>query len=227
MTTKHKSRSNLTDWRTIENDREKYAAYLCSREWGVLKEAVLERSGGICERCETLPQDATHHLTYERKYAEHLDDLQAICTPCHEFTHGKDTFDPVPNGKFIHWLSHDEIPKWLNPYWANSWLQFIPDMPTLMATLQLWILASVSEKGFMEAVDCYKDAVTSDGSTVEDNGLMPTSYEMVVFRSLSKDGQRFLSWLNHGGPGHNPRDDVAAYEKCLALAIPLRERRRR
>lgn len=85
----------LADWTTIENDREKYAAYLCSREWGVLKESVRERSGGICERCKILPQDATHHLTYERKYVENLEDLQAICTHCHEFQHGKSNADPL------------------------------------------------------------------------------------------------------------------------------------
>lgn len=94
MKTKQKRRESLADWRTIENDKEKYAAYLCSREWGVLKEAVRERSRGCCERCGTLPQDATHHLTYERKYKEDIEDLQAICTPCHEFTHGKASADP-------------------------------------------------------------------------------------------------------------------------------------
>lgn len=45
------------DWRDIENDREKYAAYLCSREWNVLKEAVKERSGGKCERCKIIPEE--------------------------------------------------------------------------------------------------------------------------------------------------------------------------
>lgn len=85
----------LMDWRTITNDREKYSAYLCSREWCEKREAVRERSGGICERCCVRPMDACHHLTYERKYAERLEDLQAICTPCHEFTHGKINRDPA------------------------------------------------------------------------------------------------------------------------------------
>lgn len=84
-------------WQDIENDKEKYAAYLCSREWCEKREKVRERSGGICERCKALPMDACHHLTYERKYSERLDDLQAICTPCHEFTHGKADIDPISN----------------------------------------------------------------------------------------------------------------------------------
>lgn len=86
----------MTDWRSIKDDREKYAAYLCSREWSVLKAAVHERARGRCERCEINPIDAVHHLTYARKYREDLDDLQAICNPCHEFVHGKSDFDPKP-----------------------------------------------------------------------------------------------------------------------------------
>lgn len=81
-------------WRDIADDREKYAAYLCSREWGLLKEAVHERSSGRCERCLTRGIDAVHHLTYARKYAERLDDLQGLCSGCHEFTHGKTSEDP-------------------------------------------------------------------------------------------------------------------------------------
>ena len=82
------------DWRDIKNDREKYAAYLCSREWSVIREAVRKRSGGVCERCFRNPMNAAHHLTYVRKYAERPEDLQAICIPCHEFTHGKSDTDP-------------------------------------------------------------------------------------------------------------------------------------
>jgi hypothetical protein len=88
-------RSEVSDWRSISDDREKYAAYLCSREWSKKKEAVHARAGEKCERCKVLPIAAVHHLTYARKYAEPLEDLQAICQPCHEFTHGKDWLDPL------------------------------------------------------------------------------------------------------------------------------------
>lgn len=75
--------------------KEKYQAYLCGREWGLLREQVRKRAGGICERCMTNEMDHVHHLTYERKYRESLDDLQAICKGCHEFTHGKSHRDPA------------------------------------------------------------------------------------------------------------------------------------
>lgn len=83
------------DWRVIRNDREKYAAYLCSREWAEKRETVRRRCGGICERCKCFPMEACHHLTYLRKYRELLSDLQGICNYCHEFTHGKSGFDQV------------------------------------------------------------------------------------------------------------------------------------
>lgn len=72
-----------------------YGAYLASREWALLREAVRERSGGVCERCRRNPQQAVHHLTYERVGRELLEDLQAICTPCHEYLSGKAERDPL------------------------------------------------------------------------------------------------------------------------------------
>jgi len=85
----------MVDWLMIADDREKYAAYLCSREWGVLKKAVHERAGGVCERCCIHRIDHVHHLTYQRKYSERLEDLQGLCKPCHEFTHGLSAIDPA------------------------------------------------------------------------------------------------------------------------------------
>jgi len=82
------------DWRRLPDGKEKYQAYLCSREWSEKKEAVRKRSSGICERCRVYLMDAVHHLTYERKYAEQLSDLQEICRACHEFTHAKSQYDP-------------------------------------------------------------------------------------------------------------------------------------
>jgi len=82
-------------WQDMKDGKEKYAAYLCSREWSVLKEAVRERSGGVCERCTVTEMDHVHHLTYARKYRERLEDLQACCKQCHEFIHGKSEFDPA------------------------------------------------------------------------------------------------------------------------------------
>jgi hypothetical protein len=75
-------------------ERERYQRYLNSREWGVKKEAVRRRAGGVCERCKLNPVDLVHHLTYIRKYDERLEDLQAICQGCHDFIHGRSDHDP-------------------------------------------------------------------------------------------------------------------------------------
>lgn len=77
------------------NANEKRQAYYCSREWGLKKEAVHERSGGICERCKKNEGDAVHHKTYARLYNENLEDLVHLCEECHSFTHGKTHFDPA------------------------------------------------------------------------------------------------------------------------------------
>jgi hypothetical protein len=82
------------DWKKLPDGKEKYAAYLCSREWSVLKEAVHKRAGGICERCHVFAIDAVHHTTYARKYHEELEDLQGNCKHCHDFTHAKSQRDP-------------------------------------------------------------------------------------------------------------------------------------
>lgn len=76
-------------------EEEKYQLYLNSREWGVLRAGVRERSQGICERCHRHPMSHTHHLTYIRKYHERIEDLQGLCVDCHEFIHGRGNADPA------------------------------------------------------------------------------------------------------------------------------------
>lgn len=92
---------------TVETESERYQRYLAGREWSVRKEAVRQRSGGVCERCQYHQMNHVHHLTYARKYNEPLEDLQAICKGCHDFIHAKSNTDPaetapvVFNGKQI------------------------------------------------------------------------------------------------------------------------------
>lgn len=83
------------------SDKERYHEYLASREWGLLRERVRERCGGVCERCKKSPMYAVHHLTYIRKYRERLEDLQGLCEPCHAYKHGKSDHDPLTPPKLI------------------------------------------------------------------------------------------------------------------------------
>lgn len=94
----------LSDWRSIADGCEKYAAYLCSPEWGRMRAAVRERCQGKCERCEVGIVNAVHHLTYIRKYRELASDLQGVCQGCHDFIHGHSPIDPARCQRSV-WLS--------------------------------------------------------------------------------------------------------------------------
>lgn len=72
-----------------------YQRYLASREWSLLRERVRDRSSNHCEHCFLAPQQAVHHLTYERIGNELLSDLMAVCHPCHEWLSGKSKENPV------------------------------------------------------------------------------------------------------------------------------------
>jgi hypothetical protein len=74
---------------------ERYQLYLCSREWGLKREAVIARSGGVCERCKRHAGTAVHHKTYARIYNELLTDLIHLCDDCHDFVHGRGHDDPA------------------------------------------------------------------------------------------------------------------------------------
>jgi hypothetical protein len=93
-------------------NRAEYQTYLASREWALKREAVRERSGGRCERCWTRSMDAVHHKTYERIGDERLDDLQAICDPCHEFLSGKSDVDPLSDGVSVYLAGPFTAPEW-------------------------------------------------------------------------------------------------------------------
>lgn len=83
----------------MAKEKVDYQTYLASREWGVLREQVRARSRNQCEHCFSAPQQAVHHLTYERIGHEELRDLMAVCNPCHEFLSGK--ADKNPQDEFI------------------------------------------------------------------------------------------------------------------------------
>ena len=72
-----------------------YKRYLASREWAILRESVRARAGGRCERCWIGQHEDTHHLTYERIGQESLDDLLAVCAPCHDYLSGHAQHDPM------------------------------------------------------------------------------------------------------------------------------------
>ena len=81
-----------------DNGNFNYQEYLASREWALKREAVRERSGGRCEHCWRNPMEQCHHKTYAHCGHENLEDLMAICKPCHLFLSGQSDVDPLSDG---------------------------------------------------------------------------------------------------------------------------------
>jgi hypothetical protein len=77
----------------VELRREKwwdnYHEYLASVEWAKIRAKVFRRAGGVCECCCDATARHCHHVTYDRLGNELLEDLLAVCIPCHEEIHGR------------------------------------------------------------------------------------------------------------------------------------------
>lgn len=199
----HGGASMASDWKTISNDKEKYAAYLCSREWAVKREEVRDRAHGKCERCQVLPMDACHHLTYKRKFEERIEDLQAICTPCHEFTHGKDDFDPAEHQSWFRYL------------------QCVPDGVDPVPSLDDGIWKDVSMFGFTRAIEILHNEIARMAEMAIDPNDDNSVFHAIKSglrgsqRTIQEEvlGFDYASWIEWG----KPQIKASHYEKSLAL----------
>ena len=91
---KHKKAKRKNKKAKTKNKRVKaeplynnYKEYLLSKEWKSKRLKILQRSGGVCEICNTKRAYQVHHITYKRVYKENLSDLIAICGICHQAEH--------------------------------------------------------------------------------------------------------------------------------------------
>jgi hypothetical protein len=66
--------------------KQKYYAYLLTPEWFAKRDAVMRRDNATCQYCGKRATQV-HHLTYDNIYNERMEDLVAICKPCHEKIH--------------------------------------------------------------------------------------------------------------------------------------------
>ena len=201
------------NWQDIEDDKEKYQAYLASREWCEKREAVRERAGNKCERCCLLPMDACHHLTYARKYNERLEDLQAICTPCHEFTHGKSDFDPFANRNFIEWASFeptltlDDCPIWIQV----DFLAVCTGSPELYTVL-MHFLAQDQRWAFSSFVPRHDDVNSKIFVRLR-------QLDNEMFESFTSYQKMFFRWLESLRPLPQPRSSYLACVKASRRRI--------
>lgn len=170
-----------------------YQEYLASREWAVKREAVRKRSGNKCERCYTNPQQAVHHKTYERVGNERLEDLIAICHPCHEFLSAKSSIDPVSDGVKVYLAG---------PITNNPWREslFIGDQPTAHHWSHWAVRSKVLQGGF----DC-------TGPWFLD---LKKSNHRVFANEPNTHGQNVCETGQHGAIERSEDQSCAVIESC-------------
>ncbi len=68
-----------------------YKEYLQHPTFRAIRAKVIERAGGICERCAMRPVTEVHHLR-DPKWGtfDVPENMIAICHPCHCEIHGKE-----------------------------------------------------------------------------------------------------------------------------------------
>ncbi len=77
-----------TEERLAELAAMPYQKYLWSPEWRRTRNAKLLEVGHRCRRCRrTSDHLHVHHLTYDHLGHEWLDELVAVCEPCHRAVH--------------------------------------------------------------------------------------------------------------------------------------------
>jgi len=69
------------------NSFEDYSDYCKSKYFIALKSAVLNKYGGLCQKCNKKANTA-HHLKYRNQWTDsRVQDCIAVCNPCHEKIH--------------------------------------------------------------------------------------------------------------------------------------------
>ena len=71
----------------------KYDDHIGSRYWNEIRQRILKRSDGKCEKCGKMWRLQIHHINYDRVGRELDSDLLAVCQPCHRAIHGIDSPD--------------------------------------------------------------------------------------------------------------------------------------
>jgi hypothetical protein len=64
-----------------------YKDYLWTPEWRRTRRAALHRADYRCRRCQKRNAVHVHHLVYDHIGHEWLDELVALCEPCHRALH--------------------------------------------------------------------------------------------------------------------------------------------
>jgi 5-methylcytosine-specific restriction endonuclease McrA len=72
----------------LEGGVDEYHAYLQGPFWRARKAAIIRYRGERCERCFRVDNLELHHRTYERLGRELPEDVELLCSRCHQLEHG-------------------------------------------------------------------------------------------------------------------------------------------
>lgn len=72
-------------------------------EWQALRQVIIARAGGMCERCKARKGHHVHHLVYggRKRGTEPFEWLQFVCLQCHTHYHPGKTFRSVAEQRAI------------------------------------------------------------------------------------------------------------------------------
>lgn len=73
---------NLFDEAEGFDTTDALSAYLQSEVWNELSRITLARDRNRCYTCGAIHDVEVHHITFERLFEEHYDDLAALCLTC-------------------------------------------------------------------------------------------------------------------------------------------------
>lgn len=76
--------------------RELYGYYLNSRWWRARRKMRFQVAKGTCERCLHNACKQVHHLSCDDVFWESMEDLLAVCIPCHEILSRQAVASAVP-----------------------------------------------------------------------------------------------------------------------------------
>lgn len=79
-----------------------YEAYLRSPRWREVRNTILARDKGLCQKCKLARATEVHHRRYDRLGRERPDDLVSLCRRCHLAAHGIILPEPPIPGPGFH-----------------------------------------------------------------------------------------------------------------------------
>lgn len=119
---------NVVGADTPKTLEEEYSDYINSSAWKKIRDAKIKQAGGKCERCGISKWSSrldVHHKNYKHFKHERPEDLEVLCTGCHEKAdqkrkekvEEKRDNSPLVVG-FENWMDRGNNPNWRR--WSDS-----------------------------------------------------------------------------------------------------------